>query len=162
MLLDEEIAYKMGLTEDQIEHVRSYDIKEATAPGSFGFVANPVIYIPIYLKNVGKGPAVAVRVGVNPKDSDWSGVKYWTLMPGEYFYVGIYIDTEKEVVFGEYELSIVYFDCLGCQYIQRFALNVARRGGDGKHSAQMAFYGQRGLLGDEERERYLSNLKDLL
>lgn len=162
VLLDEEVSYKTKLTEEQLERVRSLDLKVATAPGAYAFVVNPVIYIPLYLKNVGKGPAIAVRIGINSKNSSWSGVKYWTLMPDDYFYLGIYADTARKTAFGEYELRLVYFDHLGYQYIQRFELNVTRQNEEEKPSIQMAFYGPRELLSDEERERYLSNLKDIM
>lgn len=99
VLLDEEVSYKTKLNREQLEHIQSFDLKESIAPGIHTFVSNPIIYIPLYLKNVGKGPAVAVRVGVNPKGSDWSGVKYWTLMPSDYFYLGIYADTAKDAAF---------------------------------------------------------------
>lgn len=162
VLLDEEVSYKTKLNREQLEHIQSFDLKESIAPGIHTFVSNPIIYIPLYLKNVGKGPAVAVRVGVNPKGSDWSGVKYWTLMPSDYFYLGIYADTAKDAALGEYELRLVYFDQLDYQYIQRFELNVARQIEKQGPSIQMAFYGQRELLSDEERKRYLSNIKDAL
>lgn len=163
VILDGDISYKAKLDEEQAKRTQSKNLKVEMAMGVVAITPNPVIFNPIYLKNVGKGAAVSVRVGVNPKESDWAGVQYWTLMPGDYFYLGLYVDTSKQAVFGEYELRVVYFDCLGCQYIQRFELNVVP--GDDEDAApqvQMAYYGSRGLLSDEERERYLSNLGSFL
>ena len=161
--LDGGISYQTRLSAKQEKLARSRNLEAKMAGGMFASVPNPVIYSPIYLKNVGKGAAVSVRVGVNPKGSDWAGVQYWTLMPGDYFYLGLYVDTDKQAVFGEYELRVVYFDCLGCQYIQRFELKVVSNdGGAGVPSVQMAYYGPRELLSDEERGRYLENLEDFL
>lgn len=163
VFLDGGISYQTRLSEKQEKLARSRNLEAKMAGGVFASVPNPVIYNPIYLKNVGKGAAVSVRVGVNPKGSDWAGVQYWTLMPGDYFYLGLYVDTDKQAVFGEYELRVVYFDCLGCQYIQRFELKVVSNdGGAGVPSVQMAYYGPRELLSDEERGRYLENLEDFL
>lgn len=159
-ILGDDISYQKNLTEDQVEHVQSRNLKQEVAKGSIAIVVNPVIYIPIRLMNVGKGTAVSTRVGINPVESDWAGVEYWTVEPGDFVYLGICIDTDIEAVFGEYELRAVYYDCLGCQHIQKFDLNVVRNGEDECPAVQMAYYGQRRLLSDEERERMLKSEED--
>ena len=162
VILGDTISYAKELSEEQLRYVRSSSLNERMASGVTAIVPNRVIYRPINLMNAGKGAAISVRVGVNPKDSDWSGVKYWTLMPEEHFYLGIYVDTEKKAAYGEYELRLVYFDCLGCQYMQRFELNVVREDNGSVPAVQMGLYGPRELLSDRERERYLKNLKECL
>lgn len=156
-IMDGDIVYRTGLTGAQQEYACSRNLKQKVAAGTTAIVPNPIIYIPIRLMNVGKGAAVGARIGVYPAGSEWAGVMYWTVGPGDYVYLGVYVDTAKEAVLGEYELGIVYYDCLGCQYIQKFDLNVVREGEDNHPAVQMAYYGQRSLLSDEERERMLKN-----
>lgn len=154
-IMDGEIVYRTGLTEAQQEYAHSRNLKQKVATGATAIVPNPIIYIPIRLMNAGKGAAVSARIGINPAGSEWAGAMYWTVKPGDFVYLGIYVDTAKEAVFGGYELGVVYCDCLGCQYIQKFDLNVVREGQDDHPAVQMAYYGQRSLLSDEERERML-------
>ncbi len=162
IVLDGEISYKRELSDDQQKHVQSSDLVVQGAPGTYSFGPNPVIYIPVNLINVGRGVAISARVGINPKHDDWEGVYYLTVKPGDSFYVGIYIDTSDEKVCGEYELRLVFFDHLGCLYMQRFELNVLRESAGDVVNVQMAYYGPRELLSDEERERYLDSLKKSL
>lgn len=162
VILDGEISYKRVLSDDHVKHVRSQDLSIQSGPGAYSFGPNPVVYIPVNLINVGRGVAISMRIGVNPKYSEWSGVNYWTIEPGDCCYVGIYVDTSDEKVCGEYELRLVFFDYLGCSYMQRFELDIVRHDKGGGIDAQMAYYGPRELLSDKERERYLNDLEKSL
>ena len=156
-IMGDDVSYQSSLSEEQTERVKSRSLKQTFAKGSAAIVVNPVIYIPICLMNAGKGTAVSARIGINPVGSDWAGVNYWTVEPSDFVYVGIYVDTEKEGAYGKYELRVVYYDALGCQYIQKFELNVLRECEDERPAVQMGYYGQRTLLSDEERERMLKS-----
>ncbi len=165
-LLEDEISYVGRLSDAQLVRVQSRTLVETIAPGAEAIVANPVIYMPLQIENAGKGTAVGVRVGINPRESDWLGVKSWTINSGEHFYLGIYVDTENESVFRDYELRILFSDCLGYQYIQSFGLSVynnsqGERGCEvqGTPAVQLSFIGTRVLLDADERKSYLNSVE---
>jgi len=158
-ILGDPIAYRRKLAKDQTEKVQSTLVEEEIARGVRASVVNPVIYIPLKMRNTGQGTASAVRVGVNRREDSWSGVCSWTIGPGDDFYIGIYADTDKVGVVGAYEVRIVFYDCLGYQYLQTFELNVSKE--NDTPQAGMAYVGSRKVISDYERQTYLDSVDDL-
>lgn len=46
------------------------------------------------------------------------------LAPGEGFYIGLYVDTDSDEVFGGYELRLTFHDSLGYRYEEIFPVSV--------------------------------------
>ena len=74
----------------------------------------------MYLQNVGRGAAVNLCSGVNEPDTDYQHTSFKMLAPGEGFYIGLYVDTDSDEVFGEYELRLTFYDSLGYRYEELF------------------------------------------
>lgn len=112
---------------------------------------------------MGNGAAVGASIGINPIGGEWRGAaRCWTVDRGEKLYVGIYVDTDAKDVFGQYEIGLAYFDCLGCQYMQKFEMNVAKLKEKDRPFVRLSFYGPRILLSDEERKRILGDQGDFI
>lgn len=95
-----------------MEHVRTADDVVLTTAS--------VIFQPMYLQNVGRGAAVNLCSGVNEPDADYRHTSFKMLAPGEGFYIGLYVDTDSDEVFGEYELRVTFYDSLGYRYEELF------------------------------------------
>lgn len=162
--LGDQITYQNGLTKEQQKAVSSALITEEMASGVVTHSVNPVIFIPLHLKNIGGGSATGVRVGINKPEEDWAGVCCWTIEKGEHCYLGIYIDTSIESVLGKYELRLVYSDCLGYQYMQKYAIDVVmqKQGSALRPAVRMEFVGSRELISCSERGKYLASLSDAI
>lgn len=158
-IIGNSITYQRKLNKKQTDTVQSSVVEEEIAEGVRAVVVNPVVFIPLKMRNTGQGTANAVRVGVNHRDDEWSGVCSWTLSPNEDFYLGIYGDTDEPNALGAYEIRIVFYDCLGYQYLQSFELNISKNGG--VPQASIAYVGSRKVIDDVERKGYLNSIEDL-
>lgn len=96
---------------------------------------------------------------------DWVGVRSWTIAPGEHFYLGLYVDTDKSGVYGDYTIGIVFNDRLGYQYQQDFELHVRRDvpsirpGGLRQPQVDLSYVGDRKLRDSSGRVTYLESIK---
>ena len=166
-IIGDAITYKKKLSDNEREHVESSYLEEEQANGGRSFVPNSVIYMPIEMKNVGKGAAVGVRVGINKLEDSWTGVSSLTLGIGESFYLGVYIDTSRPGAFGEDEMRVAFSDCLGYQYMQTFQLRVVKNTDPHGSSEELqpqvliSYLGTRRLLNANERREYLESLTDV-
>lgn len=70
----------------------------------------------MHLQNVGRGAAVNLCGGVNEPDTDYRHTSFKMLVPGEGFCIGLYVDTDSDEAFGEYELRLTFYDSLGYRY----------------------------------------------
>ncbi len=147
--LGEEITYGFKLSADQRDRVESSFLDIEPVKGVVFTALNPVIYVPIRFRNVGQGCANGVRVGVNRKDEDWAGVCSWSIDRGEDFYLGVYIDTDAENVLGDYEIRIVFSDCLEYEYIERFKLLVDKND-QGRPRSAVEYIGRKTVLDEGE------------
>lgn len=143
-IVGDDIVYRWELSDKQRERVESTLLTKEIAEGAFAIVSNPVISIPLRFRNVGQGCANGVRVGVNRKMDEWKGVCSWSLDHGEDFYLLIYIDTEHDVL-GDYEVRIVFEDCLGYRYMETFNLIVARDA-SGRANASIDYVGRKTII----------------
>ena len=143
-IVGDDIVYRSRLSDKQRERVESTLLTEEIAEGTFAIVSNPVISIPLRFRNVGEGCANGVRVGVNRKEDEWKGVCSWSLDHGEDFYLLIYIDTDHNVL-GDYEVRIVFNDCLGYRYMEAFSLFV-ERDASGRANASIDYVGRKTVI----------------
>lgn len=143
-IVGDDIVYRSRLTDNQRERVESTLLTEEIAEGAFAIVSNPVISIPLRFRNVGQGCANGVRVGVNRKEDEWKGVCSWSLDHGEDFYLLIYIDTDHNVL-GDYEVRIVFNDCLGYRYMEAFSL-IVERDASGRENASTDYVGRKTVI----------------
>lgn len=127
-ILGEEIAFRRSLTEEQQSLVEHHDFEYRSGEGGHYYTVNPVRYLPLLFKSVGSGPAVNVRRGVQrlPLDGEKKYTEPRTLLVGEESFLGVYIDTSDEAVFGEYEITLSFYDIVGNQYEQKFGLSVGK------------------------------------
>lgn len=109
------------------------------------------------MRNIGPGAASCVRVGINRLDDEWRGACSWTIDHGEDFYLGIYIDTSCENVFGQYVIGVVFSDHLGYEYRQDFDINIEpprllKPNDSQKRSrVSVSYKGRHTILNDDER-----------
>lgn len=128
VVLDNSITYRSMLTDEQKKNVIHRDSLLPCNEG-VAFFPNPVIYIPVRFRNVGAGAAISLRIGVfciakeDSSDKD-ELISMKTFDCGESFYMGIYIDTSKENIFGDYLIVIDYLDILGYRYRQYFPMEI--------------------------------------
>lgn len=162
-IMGNKTTYRNRLTDEQREHVESKFLIEHAPDSATYEVVNPVIYVPLRLKNIGPGSASCVRVGVIRPDEEWRGACSWTIEHGDDFYLGIYVDTSRAEVFGKYLISIVFDDCLGYKYREDFGLTVSEptliRPTDRVARPQVGFSytGTRTLIDKSQREKYLAS-----
>lgn len=143
-IVGDDIVYRSRLTDNQRERVESTLLTEEIAEGTFAIVSNPVISIPLRFRNVGQGCTNGVRVGVNRKEDEWKCVCSWSLDHGEDFYLLIYIDTDHNVL-GDYEVRIVFNDCLGYRYMETFSL-VVERDASGRANASIDYVARKTMI----------------
>ncbi|WP_290072830.1 hypothetical protein [Adlercreutzia caecimuris] len=127
-ILGEEIIYRRSLTETQRDLVEHRDLERQDAAGGHYYTVNPVSYLPLLFKSVGSGPAVNVRRGIQrlPLEGEKKYTEPRTLLVGEESFLGVYIDTSDEAAFGEYEITLSFYDIVGNHYEQKFGLEVGR------------------------------------
>lgn len=148
-ILGEEIAFCRSLTEEQRSLVEHRDLERRDAVGGHYYTVNPVFYLPLLFKSVGSGPAVNIRRGIQrlPLEGEKKYTEPRTLLVGEESFLGVYIDTSNEAVFGEYEIMLSFYDIIGNRYEQRFGLEIGRDGevGDGRAYVAHTFVVEREL-----------------
>ena len=74
----------------------------------------------------------------------WKCVCSWSLDHGEDFYLLIYIDTDHNVL-GDYEVRIVFNDCLGYRYMETFSL-VVERDASGRANASIDYVARKTMI----------------
>lgn len=52
------------------------------------------------------------------------GIPVSNARPGEGLYIGLYVDTDSDEVFGGYELRLTFYDSLGYRYEKVFPVSV--------------------------------------
>ena len=95
-------------------------------PNGIAVQDSKVLLAPLYIKNVGRGCAVNLHSGLNPVCEEFRHTGFKTIEPGNGFYIGLYVDFNKDDVFGNYELKVRYYDVLGYEYVEVFPLAVLR------------------------------------
>lgn len=159
VIMGDEIRYSRRLDESQSNRVKSTLGSESGEKGVTFLLCNPVIFIPLKMLNTGPGAASSVRVGVNRdngEDNHLFASCSFVLDHGEGFYLGIYVDTSRKKVSGNYIIEILYSDTLGYQYKQSFKLNVIdSMESKGHPRVDVAYVGSRELLSKCERQSYL-------
>ena len=95
-------------------------MKHVRAADGVALTTASVIFQSMCLQNVGRGAAVNLCSGVNEPDTDYRHTSFKMLAPGEGFYIGLYVDTDSDEVFGEYELRLTFYDSLGYRYEELF------------------------------------------
>lgn len=157
------ISYKNRLSSEEAKRVRCKSLLDCSANGLTFADSNPVVYVPVLMRNIGAGVASCVRVGVNRKDDEWKGACSWTIGNGEDLYLGIYIDTSDRTVFGQYVIGIIFSDCLGYDYRQDFELEI-KEPRNSREQAQVgiSLKGRRTILDDNERRSYLQSGENLI
>lgn len=167
VIMASETSYKNRLSSEQTEKVQRRLLSVPSDDGMTLEVVNPVIYVPLRMRNIGPGAASCVRVGINRPDDEWRGACSWTIDHGEDFYLGIYIDTSYENVFGQYVIGVVFSDHLGYEYRQDFDLDIEPpqllNQSDSQPRAQVgvSYKGRRTILNDDERQYYLQSADNL-
>lgn len=83
--------------------------------------------IPLEVENVGKGAAVALRIGFNRDSSiEPNYIRPITLKQGQTFYVHIFSEEPFDIVNGAYTLGFNYEDIYGNIYMQKFSVKFER------------------------------------
>ncbi len=97
--------------------------EQRMGPGMIGIVNEPMTYVPILLRNVGKGAAIDFRVGFNNSiDERVENPQYLSstsINVDEEFYLGFFAVHEKNENAGEYLLEVIYKDIFNNQYTQK-------------------------------------------
>ncbi|MEE0551849.1 MAG: hypothetical protein UC368_06055 [Eggerthellaceae bacterium] len=122
---DEESAFpKISLNQEPYckacRHLANTPLLENHVAISAVSATASVIFQSMCLQNVGRGAAVNLCSGVNEPDTDYRHTSFKMLAPGEEFYIGLYVDTDSDEVFGEYELRLTFYDSLGYRYEELF------------------------------------------
>ena len=112
-------SYKRRLRDGERRAAKT-GMKHVRAADGVVLTTASVIFQPMYLQNVGRGAAVNLCSGVNEPDTDYRHTSFKMLAPGEGFYIGLYVDTDSDEVFGEYELRLTFYDSLGYRYEELF------------------------------------------
>ena len=72
-------------------------------------------------------------------------MRLWSLDHGGSFYHGVYVDTDKARSFGDYEVRIVFNDCLGYRYMETFDL-IVEKDETGRSSASIEYVGGKTMI----------------
>lgn len=95
-----------------------------TAHGVSALTKTPYISMPIEIENVGKGPALYLRIGFYPADDKPGYLSPIVLKTGQTFYIHIFSALSKEELSEKYILDFVYQDVHKNWYSQRFPFEV--------------------------------------
>ena len=124
-------SYKRRLRDGERRAAKT-GMKHVRAADGVVLTTASVIFQPMYLQNVGRGAAVNLCSGVNEPDTDYRHTSFKMLAPGEGFYIGLYVDTDSDEAFGEYELRLTFYDSLGYRYEELFPVKQFDPQADGK------------------------------
>lgn len=86
--------------------------------------ATPHITIPLEIENVGNGPALRVRIGLNKEENEQLFLPATQLRCHDQFYVHIFSAEIEDTTFGTYLLTLHYYDIYNNEYEQIFTLDI--------------------------------------
>ena len=131
VIKETQIDVVRNLSGEQLTKIKNGGFKKVSpAKGVYTVGKEYYVYFHLNMENVGKGPAVHTRVGLNRKNVDIDKRKYVKPIPlrvGDTLSVGIYADIESENshVLGNYSLEIRYSDMYGNKYCQEHELIIS-------------------------------------
>lgn len=126
ILEDGKISVKTSLTERQQKMISQYGYNwENDVPGKFSLKSVNLVSIPLELDNVGNGPAINLRIGINKTDNvEPKYIIPVNLKVNQTLYLHIYAENETKDNIGNYLLEVYYCDIYQKQYRQVFKFSI--------------------------------------
>lgn len=121
----QDILVRAELTEEQRAIIENDGV--VTTKTSSGSLLNKIDFVsmPLEVENVGKGTAIATRIGLNRIKA--SEKKYTTplpLKPNQCFSIHIFSSNVCDGIFGDYSLDFYYEDIYGTRYLQKYPIKI--------------------------------------
>ena len=124
-IIDEEkIVNRSDLTVEQRDLLINAGLKREDNGGVQCLVRYPFITAPMYIENIGNGPAVCVRIGFFKADSTPLYMRPIQIKQGGTFYIHIFSTVEREKLLGNYVLSIEYQNIFKNHYMQNYSFQI--------------------------------------
>ena len=129
---DQGVLFGDKLTEEQKEIIlHRGNILEERPGGSFVW-SFTYSYCSWQIKNVGCGPAILFRIGLNKSGTKLEDKKFLPLRPlsvNEKFILHIFIDGLSENILGKYSIDLCYNDIYDNTYFQRHSYEITSKEG---------------------------------